>query len=172
MTTARRTPDSKAGEPHAMRPVPSGHGPLVLGGDAGGTKTWLGLFRAAGRDAAARLALQRATKYPSGTAGGLEDLVAGFLADEPDPVDFACFGLPGPVQGQQATGGVLIGGGIAARALPFLRHPSLLEAFFAKGRFGEFMRKIPLRVILNDRAALLGAARHALHGAERMASAA
>jgi len=30
------------------------------------------------------------------------------------------------------------------------------------------MRNIPLRVILNDRAALLGAARHALHGAETL----
>ena len=364
VTTARRTPDAKADEPHAMRPVPSGHGPLVLAGDVGGTKTWLGLFRAAGGDDAAPLTLQRAAKYASGTAGGLEELLAGFLADEPEPVDFACFGLPGPVKGQQAklvnlpweidartltarfgfratflindlvanaygigelaaddfavlhpgeagaggnmavispgtglgeagifwdgrkhlpfacegghadfaprtaieidlllhllesydhvsvervlsgsmglpniyrflrdtgraperpevaallatqdhgtvithaamegtcplcvqtlelfaailgaeagnltlktmaTGGVFIGGGIAARALPFLRHPSLLGAFFAKGRFGEFMRRIPLRVILNDRAALLGAARHALHGAERMASAA
>ncbi len=28
------------------------------------------------------------------------------------------------------------------------------------------MTKIPVRVILNDRAALLGAARHALHAAE------
>lgn len=32
------------------------------------------------------------------------------------------------------------------------------------------MRKIPLRVILNERAALLGAARHALHGAEALAA--
>jgi glucokinase len=56
-----------------------------------------------------------------------------------------------------ATGGVFIGGGIAAKTLPLLRQPPLLEAFFAKGRFSDFMRKIPLRVILNDRAALLGA---------------
>jgi glucokinase len=32
------------------------------------------------------------------------------------------------------------------------------------------MKRIPLRVILNDRAALLGAARHALHGAENLAA--
>jgi glucokinase len=68
-----------------------------------------------------------------------------------------------------ATGGVFIGGGIAAKILPLLQRPPLLEAFFAKGRFGEFMTRIPLRVILNDRAALLGAARHALHGAESRA---
>ncbi len=341
-----------------MRPVPSGDGPVILGGDIGGTKTWLGIFRASGRDAAAPLALQRAAKYSSKSAAGLDQLIAEFLEDERDPVDFACFGLPGPVRGRRvrlvnlpwevdadalaerfrfkaaflindlvanaygigelsprdfavlhegapdaagnmavvspgtglgeagifwdgrkhtpfacegghcdfaprtelevdllrhlfapyghvsfervlsgsmgipniygflrdtgrspetpaiaealktgdagsiiskaalddscplcaqtmelfagilgaeagnlalktmATGGVFIGGGIAAKTLPLLQRPPLLEAFFAKGRFGEFMTKIPLRVILNDRAALLGAARHALHGAE------
>jgi glucokinase len=46
----------------------------------------------------------------------------------------------------------------------------LLGALFAKGRFSDLMREIPLRVILNERAALLGAARHALHGAEALAS--
>jgi glucokinase len=65
-----------------------------------------------------------------------------------------------------ATGGVFIGGGIATKILPLLQRPPLLEAFFAKGRFTDFMTRIPVRVILNDRAALLGAARHALHGAE------
>jgi glucokinase len=69
-----------------------------------------------------------------------------------------------------ATGGVFIGGGIGAKILPILQKPPLLEAFFAKGRFSEFMKQIPLRVILNDRAALLGAARHALHGAETPAT--
>lgn len=344
-----------------MRPLPSGDGPVILGGDIGGTKTWLGIFRASGRDAAAPLALQRAAKYSSKSASGLDQLIAEFLEDERDPVDFACFGLPGPVSGRcvrlvnlpwevdadasarrfgfqaaflindlvanaygigelsprdfavlhagspeaagnmavispgtglgeagifwdgrkhipfacegghcdfaprtpsevdllshllapyghvsfervlsgsmgipniygflrdtkrapetpeiaaqlehgdpgaiisraaadgtcplctmtmetfagilgaeagnlalktMATGGVFIGGGIAAKILPLLQRPPLLEAFFAKGRFGEFMTKIPLRVILNDRAALLGAARHALHGAESRA---
>jgi glucokinase len=341
-----------------MRPLPSGDGPVILGGDIGGTKTWLGLFRASGRDAAAPLALQRAEKYSSKSVDGLDQLIAGFLGDGQDAVDFACFGLPGPVRGHRArlvnlpwevdaddlarrfgfqaaflvndllanaygigelrprdfavlhegsadaagnmavvspgtglgeagifwdgrkhipfasegghcdfaprtglevdllhhllashghvsfervlsgsmgipniygflrdtgrapespavaarlvhgdpgavisgaavdgscplcamtmdmfagilgaeagnlalktmaTGGVFIGGGIAAKILPLLQRPPLLEAFFAKGRFEAFMTKIPLRVILNDRAALLGAARHALHGAE------
>lgn len=71
-----------------------------------------------------------------------------------------------------ATGGVYIGGGIAAKILPLLRGTGLREAFFAKGRFSDFMRGIPLRVILNDRAALLGAARYALNAAEMMKSAA
>jgi glucokinase len=69
-----------------------------------------------------------------------------------------------------ATGGIFIGGGIATKILPLLQRPPLLEALFAKGRFSDFMRDIPLRVILNERAALLGAARHALHGAEALPS--
>lgn len=358
MASPRKDPAEQDTEPHPMRPLPSGEGPVILGGDIGGTKTWLGIFRASGSDSAAPLTLQRAAKYSSKSAAGLNQLIAEFLEDERDPVDFACFGLPGPVRGRRvrlinlpwevdadalaahfgfraaflindlvanaygigelsprdfavlhqgetgvsgnmavispgtglgeagifwdgrkhtpfacegghcdfaprtelevgllkylfapyghvsfervlsgsmgipniyhflretgraaetpsiaealktgdagsiiskaaledacplcvqtmeifasilgaeagnlalkvmATGGVFIGGGIAAKILPLLQRPPLMEAFFAKGRFGEFMNKIPLRVILNDRAALLGAARHALHGAE------
>jgi glucokinase len=343
-----------------MRPLPADRGPVVLAADVGGTKTWLATFRAGGSDAAAPLALQRAAKYSSPAAAGLDQLITEFLEDERDPVDYACFGLPGPVSDSHAklvnlpwevdadalakrfgfrgsflindlvanaygigelapedfavlhpgapdasgnmavispgtglgeagifwdgrkhtpfacegghcdfaprnetelallshlleshdhvsverllsgsmgipniyhflrdtgreaetptiaqlletgdpgtiisraaaedtcplcvrtmqtfasilgaeagnlalktmaTGGVFIGGGIAAKTLPLLQQPPLLEAFFAKGRFGDFMRNIPLRVILNDRAALLGAARHALHGAETL----
>lgn len=334
----------------------------MLGGDVGGTKTWLGIFRAAGSDAGASLQLRRSAKYSSKSAASLGQLVAEFLQDEKDQVDFACFGLPGPVQGTRvrlvnlpweidaaalaarfgfrgcflindlmanasgigelapsdfavlhagdsdasgnmavispgtglgeagifwdgrkhtpfacegghcdfaprtelevdllrhlfasyghvsfervlsgsmglpnlyaflrdtgrgtespavaaalkhhdagavitraaldgscplclqtmelfagilgaeagnlalktmATGGVFIGGGIATKILPLLQKPPLLEAFFAKGRFEKFMRRIPVRVILNDQAALLGAARHALHGAEALAT--
>jgi glucokinase len=328
--------------------------PVVLAADVGGTKTWLAIFRASGRNESARLTLQRAAKFSSGSAASLDQLVTAFLADERMPVDFACFGLPGPVSGRRAklvnlpwevdadalsarfgfrrcalindlvanayglgelapedfavlhpgepgaagnlavispgtglgeagvlwdgqrhlpfacegghsdfaprtemevdlllhlfhpyghvsfervlsgsmgipniyaflrdtgrcpespavaallkdhdagtvisqsaadascplciqtmqmfagilgaeagnlalkcmaTGGVFIGGGIAAKTLPLLRQGALLEAFFAKGRFSDFMRRIPLRVVLNDRAALLGAARCAL----------
>lgn len=343
-----------------MRPLPVDAGPVILGGDVGGTKTWLGIFHAKGSDAAAPLSLQRAAKLSSKSATSLEQLVAEFIAHEPRPVDYACFGLPGPVGGSRvklvnlpwevdadalcakfgfrrtllindlvanaygigeldpsdfallhagipsaagnmavispgtglgeagifwdghkhlpfacegghsdfaprselevgllrhllsryghvscervlsgsmgipnlyaflrdtgrtpetpaiaealqtgdpgsiisaaaleascplcvetmdlfssilgaeagnlalktmATGGLFIGGGIATKILPLLLRPPLLEALFAKGRFSDFMRKIPLRVILNERAALLGAARHALHGAEAL----
>lgn len=359
MAASREKPSATESEPHPMRSVPSGEGPVILGGDVGGTKTWLGIFRAGGADSSAPLVLQRAEKYSSKAAPNLEELVATFLGEDHEPVDFACFGLPGPVQGSHAalvnlpweidagalaarfgfraaflindlvanaygigeleprdfavlhagdpaasgnmavispgtglgeagifwdgrkhtpfagegghsdfaprtpaelallehlmarhdhvscervlsgsmglpniytflrdtgraaetpavagvmktgdagsiisqaaldgscplcrqtmdmfaailgaeagnlalktmaTGGVFIGGGIAAQILPLLQRPPLLEAFFAKGRFSDFMRRIPLRVILNDRAALLGSARHALHGAEQ-----
>lgn len=57
-----------------------------------------------------------------------------------------------------ATGGVFLGGGIAPKILEFLRGPRFLDGFFSKGRMEPLMRRMPVRVILDDRAALLGAA--------------
>ncbi|MGH8397004.1 MAG: glucokinase [Gammaproteobacteria bacterium] len=61
-----------------------------------------------------------------------------------------------------ATGGIFIGGGIAPKILTKLKEPPFLEAFFAKGRMRTLVEQIPVRVILNDKAALLGAANYAL----------
>lgn len=61
-----------------------------------------------------------------------------------------------------ATGGVYLGGGIAPAILPVLSSGEFVEAFTAKGRFREFLSRLPVRVILDDKAALLGAARYAL----------
>ena len=60
-----------------------------------------------------------------------------------------------------ATGGIYLGGGIAPKLLPRLQDGTFLRAFFDKGRFRGFLEAVPVRVILNDHAALLGAARHA-----------
>jgi glucokinase len=57
-----------------------------------------------------------------------------------------------------AVGGVYLGGGIPPKILPALKRGSFLKAFKAKGRFSDFLSRIPVRVILNDKAALLGAA--------------
>ena len=60
-----------------------------------------------------------------------------------------------------ATGGVYLGGGIAPKILPRLIRGPFLSSFTAKGRFVPYLERLPVRVVLNDRAALLGAARHA-----------
>ena len=60
-----------------------------------------------------------------------------------------------------ATGGVFIGGGIAPKILARLRGPGFVRAFVAKGRMRPLLEAMPVRVILNDRLALLGAARYA-----------
>ncbi|MDQ7784972.1 MAG: glucokinase [Desulfomonilaceae bacterium] len=57
------------------------------------------------------------------------------------------------------TGGMYLGGGIAPKILPKLKEPVFLNSFTDKGRFTDLMKRIPLTVILNDKAALLGAAR-------------
>ena len=59
-------------------------------------------------------------------------------------------------------GGIFIGGGIPPKILPVLADGNFMAAFNAKGRFKAFMQNIPVRVILNERAALLGAAYLAL----------
>lgn len=56
------------------------------------------------------------------------------------------------------VGGVLIGGGIAPQLLPALQNGSFMRGFVAKGRFAEFLRSIEVKVALNPRAPLLGAA--------------
>jgi len=63
------------------------------------------------------------------------------------------------------TGGVYLGGGIAPKIIERLKGPGFMLAFTAKGRLSPLLETIPVRVILNDRAALLGAGRWAAdHG--------
>ncbi len=58
-----------------------------------------------------------------------------------------------------ATGGVYLGGGIAPKIIDRLKGPSFMLAFSTKGRLSPLLESIPVRVILNDRTALLGAGR-------------
>jgi glucokinase len=58
-----------------------------------------------------------------------------------------------------ATGGVYIGGGIAPKILPRLAGGLFIRAFLDKGRFAAYLERVPVRVVLNDRTALMGAAR-------------
>jgi glucokinase len=60
-----------------------------------------------------------------------------------------------------ATAGVYVGGGIAPKILPRLQDGGFMKAFIAKGRMRELLEAIPVRVILNDKTALLGAALYA-----------
>lgn len=62
-----------------------------------------------------------------------------------------------------ATGGIYLGGGIAPKILPKLKEPVFLQSFTAKGRMRELLEKVPVRVVLNDKAALIGAAHFAFY---------
>ncbi len=56
------------------------------------------------------------------------------------------------------SGGVYLGGGIPPKILPKLKEDIFIKAFTNKGRFKDFLDKIPVKVVLNDKAALIGAA--------------
>ena len=58
----------------------------------------------------------------------------------------------------KATGGVFLGGGISPKIIEKLKGPAFMEAFIAKGRMKPLLEAIPVRVILNDKTAMLGAA--------------
>ena len=59
-------------------------------------------------------------------------------------------------------GGLYLGGGIVPQILPKLKERHFMKAFVNKGRFKNLLENIPVRVMLNDRAALTGAAYSAL----------
>jgi len=61
-----------------------------------------------------------------------------------------------------ATGGVYLGGGIPPKILPALADGVFMNAFADKGRFKGLLEKMPVRVILNDHTAILGAAHRVL----------
>jgi glucokinase len=56
-----------------------------------------------------------------------------------------------------AGAGVYVGGGIAPKIISKLKGPLFLHAFREKGRMRPLLEAIPVRVILNDKTALLGA---------------
>lgn len=57
-----------------------------------------------------------------------------------------------------SRGGVYLGGGIAPKILPLLQNGAFLDAFLDKGRMRQLLEAMPVKVILNDRAALFGPA--------------
>jgi glucokinase len=61
-----------------------------------------------------------------------------------------------------AAQGVYLGGGIPTRILPFLEKEIFMKSFHDKGRYSDFMDKIPVHVILDANVALFGAACRAL----------
>ena len=58
-----------------------------------------------------------------------------------------------------ATGGLFLAGGISPKILSKLKGPAFMRAFVEKGRLRPLVESIPVQVITNDKAGLLGAAR-------------
>ena len=55
-------------------------------------------------------------------------------------------------------GGLYLAGGIAPKILPLLQQGAFMKAFSSKGRMRPLLEKIPVRVILDPKVALIGAA--------------
>ncbi|MEW5771823.1 MAG: glucokinase [Pseudomonadota bacterium] len=62
-----------------------------------------------------------------------------------------------------ARGGVYLAGGIAPKLLRALAAPDFLAGFHAKGRFSDWIRDIPVHVVLDPDIGLKGAAVAAIH---------
>lgn len=60
-----------------------------------------------------------------------------------------------------AVGGLYVGGGIAPRLIEKLKDGTFMKAFTDKGRMSQLLINTPVRVILESRAALMGAAAYA-----------
>jgi glucokinase len=58
-----------------------------------------------------------------------------------------------------ATGGLFLAGGISPKILAKLTGPLFMEHFLSKGRLRSLVESIPVHVVTNEKAGLLGAAR-------------
>jgi len=116
----------------------------------------------------AALAMQDGVEPGSPTA---EEIVRGAAHGAPRSVaalDLFCAFL-GSFAGDMALtfsarGGVLIGGGIAPHILPALQGSSFRTRFAGKGRFAEYVEKIPTAVIVRPEPTFLGLAALAARG--------
>lgn len=90
----------------------------------------------------------RALQTGDALCRGTLELFARIFGAEAGNLALRCF----------ATGGVLVGGGIAPKILSSLQNGLFMQGFCAKGRFSEFLAALPVRVALNPQTGLIGAA--------------
>lgn len=99
-----------------------------------------------------RAALQaRGGERPCPVAAHTLELFLDILADEAANLALKTLAL----------GGVFLGGGLAPRLMPLI-DPERFMRFFARGTYREMLARIPVRIIVNPQAALLGAAAHGI----------
>jgi glucokinase len=61
-----------------------------------------------------------------------------------------------------ATGGMFIGGSIAAKNVHKMKDPVFMQSFLDKGRMEVLLKDVPVKIVLNDDCGLIGAARYTL----------
>jgi len=100
------------------------------------------------------------------------EVITDMALSERDPICGEAVDLFGSIYGAEAsnmalnflaTGGIYLGGGIAPKILPRLKAGGFVKAFTDKGRLASLLNRIPVRVIMDTRAPLFGAAQNALN---------
>jgi glucokinase len=61
-----------------------------------------------------------------------------------------------------STGGIFLGGSIAAKIVPKMKDPIFMQSFLDKGRMEPLLKEMPVKIVLNDDSGLIGAARYTL----------
>ena len=61
-----------------------------------------------------------------------------------------------------STGGIFIGGSIAAKIVPKMKDPVFMKSFLDKGRMEALLKDMPVKIVLNDDCGIIGAARYTL----------
>jgi len=61
-----------------------------------------------------------------------------------------------------STGGIFIGGSVAAKNVPKMKDPIFMQSFLDKGRMAPLLKEIPVAIVLNDDSGIIGAARYTL----------
>ena len=61
-----------------------------------------------------------------------------------------------------ATGGVFVGGSIAAKIVPRMKDPIFMNSLLDKGRMRSLLADMPVKIVLNDSCGITGAARYTL----------
>jgi glucokinase len=60
------------------------------------------------------------------------------------------------------TGGIFLGGSIAAKIEWKMRDPIFMRSFLNKGRMEGLLKQMPVKIVLNDNSGIIGAARYTL----------
>jgi glucokinase len=61
-----------------------------------------------------------------------------------------------------STGGIFIGGSVAAKNVSRMKDPIFMQSFLDKGRMASLLKEMPVTIVLNDDSGLIGAARYTL----------
>jgi len=61
-----------------------------------------------------------------------------------------------------STGGIFVGGSIAAKIVPKMKDPVFMQSFLDKGRMETLLKDMPVKIVVNDDCGIIGAARYTL----------